>query len=181
MRGKRKVTGHQILFLVSFFCGILIISIMAKGKIPENTLMNQAIAGNLLAEGWNREALFVQCIWKRGAAMFLVLLLTCTIMRVWICRVLIIWFGFVFGVLLKLFYLWFGIKGMGLLLVSALPHYFFYIMAYALLYRVFENNRLRIKRNLMPVLVAVAVVIIGIVLESYVNPFWVNGYLKIFF
>ncbi len=181
MRRRKGVTGHQILFLVSFFCGILIITIMAKGKIPENTLMNQALAGNFLEEGWNHKALFLQCLWKRGTVLFLIVLLTCTVMRVWVCRVMIIWLGFVVGMLLKLFYLWYGMKGMGLLLVSMLPHYLFYIMAYGLLYWNFEKNRMRMRKNYFPVVLAIAVVIMGIVLESYVNPFLVRGYLKIFF
>ena len=181
MSRRKGVTGHQILLLVSFFCGILIITIMAKGKIPENTLMNQALAGNFLEEGWNRKALFLQCLWKRGTVLFLIILLTCTVMRVWICRAMIVWLGFVFGILLKLFYLWYGMKGMGLLVVSMLPHYLFYIMAYGLLYWNFEKNRMRMRKNYFPVVIAVAVVIMGIVLESYVNPFLVGGYLKIFF
>lgn len=154
---------------------------MAKGKIPENTLMNQALAGKFLEEGWNCKALFLQCMWKRGTVFFLIVLLTCTVMRVWVCRTMIVWLGFVFGVLLKLFYLWFGMKGMGLLPVSMFPHYLFYIMAYGLLYWNFEKNRMRMRKNYFPVVLAGAVVIMGIVLESYVNPFLVGGYLKIFF
>jgi len=181
MRVGRKVTGHQILFLVSFFCGILLITIMAKGKTPENTLLNQALAADYLEEGWNRKALFLQCLWKRGAVLFLVLLLTGTAMRDWIYRALIVWSGFVFGMLLKLFYLWYGIKGMGLLLVSMFPHYLFFVMAYGLVYWNFQKNRMRVRRNWFPVLVAAGVAAMGIVTESYVNPFLVGGYLKIFF
>lgn len=154
---------------------------MAKGKIPENTLMNQALAGTFLQDGWDRNALFWQCIWKRGTVFFLLVLLTCTVMRVWVCRAMIAWMGFVIGILLKLFYLWYGMKGMGLLGISMLPHYLFYIMAYGLLYWNFEKNRMRMRKNYFPVIVAIAVVIMGMVLESYVNPFLVGGYIKIFF
>ena len=178
--GRRK-SGHQILFLVSFFIGILVITVMAKGKIPENTLMNQALAGSFLEEGWNRRELFMQCLWKRGTVLFLLMLLTCTTMRSWVCLALLVWMGFGSGVLLKLFYLWYGVKGMGLMFVAALPHYLFYFMAYGLLYWNFEKNRLRLRKNYLPVLVAVIVVIMGIISESYVNPFLVKGYLKIFF
>ena len=178
--GRRK-SGHQILFLVSFFIGILVITVMAKGKIPENTLMNQALAGSFLEEGWNRGELFMQCLWKRGTVLFLLMLLTCTTMRSWVCLALLVWMGFGSGVLLKLFYLWYGVKGMGLMFVAALPHCLFYFMAYGLLYWNFEKNRLRLRKNYLPVLVAVIVVIMGIISESYVNPFLVKGYLKIFF
>ena len=102
-------------------------------------------------------------------------------MRVWVCRILLVWFGFICGILLKLFYLWYGLPGMGLLLVAALPHYLFYFMAYGLMYWNFEKNRLRVRKSYFPVLLSVIVVIMGIFSESYVNPFLVGGYLKIFF
>lgn len=181
MRIRKKVTGHQILFLVSFFIGIVSITVMAKGKVPENTLMSQALAGAFLEEGWNCRELFMQCLWKRAAFLVCILMLTCTTMRVLVCRVIIVCSGFVVGLLLKLFYLWYGIKGMGLLTVASLPHCLFYVMAYGLLYRNFEINRLRVRKNYFPVFVSVTVVIIGILLESYVNPFLVREYLKIFF
>ena len=65
MRIRKGVSGHQLLFLVSFFIGIVIITVMAKGKVPENTLMNQALAGSFLEEGCNSKELFLQCFWKR--------------------------------------------------------------------------------------------------------------------
>lgn len=170
-----------MLFLVSFFIGIVVITILANGKVPENTLMSQALAGTFLEEGWNRRELFMQCLWKRGVVLFLILLLTCTIMRVWVCRGIIVWMGAGLGVLLKLFYLWYGIKGMGLLAVATMPHYLFYFMAYGLLYRNFDRNRICMRKNYFPLLIALGVVIMGIISESYVNPFLVGGYLKIFF
>ena len=181
MRIRKSVTGHQILFLVSFFIGIVLVTIMARGKVPENTLMSRALAGNFLEEGWNCRELFIRCLWKRSMVFILIMLLTCTSMRLWVCRAILLWTGFVVGILLKLFYLWYGIKGMGLIIAATLPHYMFYFMAYGLLYWNFERNRLRTRKKYLPVFVAIGVVIIGLILESYVNPFWVGGYLKIFF
>ncbi len=178
---RKRATGHQILFLVSFFVGIVLVTIMAKGKIPENTLISNTLAGTFLEEGWNHKELLIRCLWNRVAIFVFIMLLTCTTMRIWVCRAILLWTGLVAGILLKLFYLWYGIKGMGLMLAAAMPHYLFYFMGYGLLYHGFERNRLRTRKNHMPVLVAVGVVIIGIVLESYVNPFLVGGYLKIFF
>ena len=181
MRIRKSVTGHQILFLVSFFIGIVLVTVMARGKVPENTLMSRALAGTFLEEGWNCRELFVRCLWNRVAVFILIMLLTFTSMRIWVCRAILLWTGLVVGILLKLFYLWYGIKGMGLMIAAALPHYLFYFMAYGLLYWNFERNRLRTRKKYLPVLVSVGVVIMGIVLESYVNPFLVGGYLKIFF
>ena len=181
MRIRKSVSGHQLLFLVSFFIGIVVVTVLANGKMPENTLMSKTLAGNFLEEGWNRRELFLQCLWKRASVLFLIFLLTTTSMRVWVCRILLIWLGVVLGILLKLFYLWYGLSGMGLLIVAVLPHYVFYIMSYGLMFRNYEKNRLHVRRNYLPVFLAVIVVIMGIFAESYVNPFLVGGYLKIFF
>lgn len=181
MKIKKRATEHQILFMLSFLTGIVFITILARGKVPENTLMNQALSQAFLEEGWNRRELFLQCLWNRGIILLAVLSASCTPLRSWVFRAVTIWIGFAFGAMLKLFYLWYGIKGMGLLVVAVLPHYIFYWMAYGLLYWEWNRNSIRIKRNYFPFLLAVGVAIMGIFFESYVNPFLVSGYMKIFF
>lgn len=178
---KRRTAGHRIVFLMSFLVGIVMITVVTKEKIPQNPLMNRVLAGDFLEEGWNRSALFVQCLLSRGPVFVLLVILMCTSMRTWIWRIVIVWSGFWLGVLSKMFYLWYGIKGVGLLLTALFPQFLFYFMAYGMLYQNLEKHRMSIRVQYVPVFVAVGVVIMGMVLESYVNPFLVNGYLKIFF
>jgi len=181
MRIKKRMTEHQILFSVAFLAGILLITLLANGKIPENTIMDQALGSAFLEDGWNKNELFMQCAWSKCVFFVMVGTLSYSPMRKWMFRGITIWIGIVFGILLKLFYLWYGMKGIGLCLISTFPQFIFYWMAYGLLYWEADRNRSFQKRNYVPLLLTAAVVIMGIVLESYVNPILVNGYIKIFF
>lgn len=181
MREKRRLTEHQILFVLSFFVGIVFVTILAGGKIPENTIMNYALGQALLEEGWNKKELFIQCLFSRGSIFIVMLLLANTSMRNWMFRAVTIWMGIALGMLLKLFYLWYGVKGMGLLAAALLPQYIFYWMAYGLLYWESNRSRMYMKRNYLPIFLIMGVVIMGIFLESYVNPFLVSGLAKMIF
>lgn len=181
MRIRKRMSEHQILFSVAFFTGILLITLLAKGKIPENTIMDQALSSAFLEEGWNKRELLMQCLWNRGTFFVMIVALSYSPIRKWMFRCVTIWIGIAFGIILKLFYLWYGMKGMGLCLAAILPQYIFYWMAYGLIYWESDSDRMFRKRNYVPLLLTVAVVIMGIVLESYVNPILVNGYMKIFF
>ncbi len=181
MRRKRRLTEHQILFIISFFAGILFVTIMAGGKLPENTIMNHALGQALLEEGWNKKELLLQCLFSRGIVFIVLLVLANTSMRNWMFRIVTVWIGAAFGMMLKLFYLWYGIKGMGLFAVALLPQYIFYWMAYGLLYWETDRRRIYTRRNYVPIILIIGVVIMGIFLESYVNPFLVNGMIKMLF
>ena len=178
---RKRMTEHQILFVVAILTGILLITIIAKGKIPENTIMNQALGSAFLEEGWNKKELFMQCVWSRGLFFVVIIIVSFSSLRKWSFRFMTIGIGMILGILIKLFYLWYGMKGIGLCLASLFPQYIFYWMGYGLIYWESDGRGAFPKRNYIPLLLTMVVVIMGIVLESYVNPILVNGYVKIFF
>ncbi len=181
MKKEKKLTEHELLFGVCFFIGILIITIFAKGKVPENTMLNQTLSFSFLEEGWNQKALFLQCLYSRGMIMLLLLFLAYTTWRKLAFRLITAWIGFSLGILCKLFFCWYGVSGIGLLIVSLLPHFLFYWMAYGLLYWEMDKRQFRVVKSKVGIFIAIGVVIMGIVVESYVNPFLLRAYLKIFF
>ena len=113
--------------------------------------------------------------------MLLLILLSYTPLRKLTFRIVTAWVGLSYGMLFKLFFCWYGVSGLGLLIVSNLPHFLFYWMAYGLLYWEMDRQRLRTVKNPMGIFVGIAVVIMGIAIESYVNPFLLRTYLRIFF
>ena len=181
MKEKKKITEHELIFGICFLLGAILITIFAKGKTPENTLLNQSLSLAFLEKGWNKKALFLQCLYSRGMIMLLLIFLVYTPLRKIVFRIVTAWLGISFGILFKLFFVWYGIAGIGLLLVSIIPHFLFYWMAYGLMYCETEKRQLfRIKKPIGFFLSA-GVVIMGIFIESYVNPFLLIAYLKIFF
>lgn len=181
MTQKKRITEHEMIFGICFLLGAVLITILAKGKTPENTLLNQSLSQTFLEQGWNKKVLFLQCLYSRGGIMLLLILLTYTSLRKLVFRIVTAWLGISFGILFKLFYCWYGIGGIGLLLVSVLPHFLLYWMAYGLLYWEMDRRRFRVINSPIGILMALGVVIIGIFIESYVNPFLVSAYIKIFF
>lgn len=181
MKINRCITKQQIYFALSFLLGIVWVTILARGKIPENTLMDQALSRALLEAGWNKKELLVQCILSRGLIFGIILILAHTPMRKGMQWGVVVWIGFGFGVMFKLFYLWYGIKGVGLCITALIPHFIFYWMAYGLICWEADRHRMYAKQNIPPILLALVVVIMGIILESYVNPNLIHTYIKIFF
>lgn len=181
MINRKNGIGYKLIFCFFFLLGIIFITILSGGKTPENTLMNQALSLNFLEYGWNKRELFLQCLWSRGIIIIVLFLLLNTSLRKWVFRIMVLWIGFVFGMLIKLFFVWYGIKGIGLLILAALPHYIFYWMACGLFYWEMEKSRISMRRNKVNIYLAIGVVIMGMFLESYVNPFLVSGYIKLFF
>ena len=181
MKEKKKLTEHELLFGICFFVGIVWITLLARGKTPENTMLNQSLSISFLEEGWNQRALLLQCLYSRGIIMLLLILLAYTPLRKITYGIVTAWVGLSFGMLFKLFFCWYGISGLGLLLVSILPHFLFYWMAYGLLYWEMDRQRIRLTKSPVGILIAMGVVIMGIAIESYVNPFLLRAYLKIFF
>lgn len=181
MKEKKKVTEHELLFGICFFAGIVLITILAKGKAPENTLLNQSLSLSFLEQGWNKKGLFLQCLFSRGIVLLLLILLAYTSLRKCAFRIMTMWMGFGLGMLSKLFFCWYGIKGLGLLIVSLVPHFLLYWMAYGMLYWEMEKRRLRLVNSPIGIILSIGVVITGILVESYVNPILLRTYLKLFF
>lgn len=181
MKEKKKITEHEWIFGVCFLLGVILITILSKGKTPENTLFNKSLSLTILEQGWNKKALFLQCLYSRGMIMLLLILLAYTSLRKITFRIITAWMGFSFGMLFKLFFCWCGVSGIGLLMVSVLPQVLFYWMAYGLLYWEMDKRQMRIANSPVGLFLVIGVVIMGIWVESYVNPFLLRSYLKIFF
>ncbi len=177
---KRKLTENEIVFGICFLIGAVWVTVLARGKTPENTVLSQALSAVFLEQGWNGKMLFLQCLYSRGILMLLLLFLAYTPFRKLTFRLVTAYLGVSFGILFKLFFCWYGMGGVGLLLVSMLPHFLFYWMAYGLLYWESDPGRCRTLKKPVGILIAIGVVIMGIVIESYVNPFLLRSYLKIF-
>ena len=181
MKEKKKITEHELIFGICFLVGVVFITLLTKGKKPENTLINQSLSLEFLEQGWNKNGLFLQCLIGRGSVLLLLILLAYTSLRKSTFRIVTLWIGLGLGMLCKLFFVWYGFRGIGLLLVSLLPHYLLYWMAYGMLYWEMEKRRLRIVNSPVGIILSVGVVITGMLMESYVNPFLLRTYLKLFF
>lgn len=180
MKKYRTCTEHGLLFLISIAVGILLITILSRGKFPENTMMQQIMVSNIMTEGIDRRELLIICCLKRVLFFGTLYLFSFTDFRKLCFRITTVGIGFSLGMLMKLFYLWYAFGGFVIFLAAVLPHYLFYWMAYGMIYSGADNftrNRGRKLKNFLSIFL---VVITGCFLESYVNPFLVLNFIKIF-
>lgn len=90
------------------------------------------------------------------------------------------WFGFSLGVLTASSVTSYGLRGILLILAGIFPQYLFYIPAFCLTAVLCRRRRILNSRLFLQCLILTIVVIIGCVLESYVNPIFVVKMLSIF-
>lgn len=143
-------------------------------------MMTKLVATDILTKGWNRQELFIHCLIKRIKEFGVLFLFSFTVFKKTCFRMTTFMIGISLGILMKLFFLWYGINGMLLLFVALIPQYLFYWMGYGLIYWNERNGYVKQRYQFFRVIPILGVVIIGCFLESYVNPFLVLNYLKLF-
>ena len=172
--------SHGLLFLLFMMLGILLVTLLCKNKFPENTMLNRLIVTDILTNGWNRKELLIHCLINRMTVFGALFLFSNTTFRKLCFGLMTSVIGFTMGILMKPFYLWYGGSGLLLLIVSLMPQFLFYWMGYGLLYAGTRIQNRRGRHHLSKALPVFGVVIIGCIVESYVNPFLVLNYLKLF-
>lgn len=180
MKKRRFFTEHGLLFFISVMLGTLLVTMLSKEKYPENTMMSKLVATDILTKGWNKQELLIYCLMKRIKEFGVLFLFSCTVFRKLCFGISTILIGVGLGILLKLFFLWYGANGIILLLVALIPQYIFYWMGYGLIYWNREICYMRETQKLIRFIPVLGVVIIGCIVESYVNPFLVSSYLNLF-
>lgn len=145
---------------------------------------------------WDKRILWLKCLWKRAGIVVLFPLLSLTGIGLWTVRIYISWFPFSMGFLMEMLVLKYGLSGLLLFVVGVFPQYLFYIPAYIFLcqncflifrlkkiikYGEFPTNTRKISHYIRNLILILGVVIIGSAFESYVNPFLMKNFLKLFF
>lgn len=143
-------------------------------------------------------ALLFDVIKKRMAPVICIMILATTYLGVYISYGYAAWIGMSMGMFVAVSVIRYGVKGILLFMVITFPHYLIYLPAWLMLLKgtkelcfciyspgrckqtYISGRRDEIKFGLRLVFKVLGVVIIGIILESYVNPKLLMGFLKIF-
>ncbi len=195
-KGKNDMSAVTVIFFFFFFAGILITILWNNCYGNHIYILSEEMAGEIANFTWNNKLLFYQCLIKRVSIVVIILFAALSGIGLWAIRLYAIWFSFSMGALMENFTLQYGISGIFLFIIGIFPHYFFYIPAYILLFKIcYEINedikqrcRLNSKGKIKSILEKVkilciifGVVIIGSALESYVNPPILCYFLNLFF
>lgn len=182
---RNENTGFVILFLAGFALGILIVY-GGQNYLLENTefLSTITISGMKYLEV-DKGLLFFYCLRQRlGIVSVLVLASAAGLAMAAVCAVLL-WSGFSAGVMLSVLSARHGIRGILLFVGGTLPQILIYVPAFLFLFswcmhlkrRDGQGDSVGKGKTFLIILV---VVITGCLIESYVNPWVLKFFLKLF-
>lgn len=187
--------SYGMIFLMAFVAGIFIMSfgksilLENTGLLDENMLRQMAVA---FPEG---NALFAFVLRKRMTLVVIMAVLATTYLGVGIGIAAVAWYGLSAGMFLTAALLRYGLKGFLLVAAGVLPQYLVYVPAfYALLLWCDQTCRMIYYKGyyhredtktpilfgrVLPLIVIIIGMIIGCILESFLNPDILQGVLKI--
>lgn len=196
IRTGLRTTGLPVLpiFFAGMAAGILIMNI-GKGILLDNTgLFDEYTLNGMKYMTVDSNALFSYVFRERMIKFLALAVLSTTYLGLAVCVCTIAWCGMSAGAYFAALTLRYGIKGIFLALISLFPQYLFYIPAIlsllvwcVSLYRGIYNRTINfgedktfLPKKLLTLSLIFLAATAGCFLESYVNPYFLLKYLKIF-
>lgn len=175
-------------FLTGLLAGLFIMN-LGKSILLENTgLLDENTLRQLVSMNPDSSALFVFVLRRRGMEFLLLVILATTYLGTAACVFTTLWYGFSCGTFLAAGVLRYGVKGLFFVLAGLLPQYLLYgPMLYGLLLWCDKTCRMIYRKEKAPVLwermlsliILLAALIGGCLLESFVNPSILKGFAKL--
>ncbi|MFP3154581.1 stage II sporulation protein M [Lachnospiraceae bacterium ZAX-1] len=185
----------RLLFLGCFIVGIICANLLGKEKLDSFGILNEYFIEKFKYTTIRQESLFYYILEARLPIMALLLLLVFTVFGIVFGMLFIGWQGFAAGFLISVALIKYGLKGLLLVGGAAFPQYIIYIPVYMIYLHlaVFTQKKIAASKEeggsgrpkayvacFIAVVLILGAYIIGIFLESYVNPPLLKGILKIF-
>lgn len=184
------------IFLAGVLAGILMMN-LGKSILLENTgLLDEYTLYHMKYMTVDSSALFYYVLRLRLKSAVMLVILATTYLGVFVCAGSVFWYGFSAGTFLAAVVIRYGLKGILFALAGILPQYILYVPAMVALLVWCENlNRSIYFRNnvtadgdsrvvwakrLAQLAVIMCVLILGCLLESFLNPGLLEKFLKIF-
>lgn len=176
-----KKNQMEILFVLGFISGVVLPNLLWKTELEESGLPGLYLLTRVSREMPANPEYLIYILKTRGAVCLLCMLCGLSVFGLIVSVVASVWMGFLMGAVLTVSLLEFGVEGMFLAGALFLPQYVAYVPASLALYRrsfksslcAWKGQRLtqteRRGYGIFCVWTA-AVMAVGMVLESYVNP-----------
>lgn len=177
------------IFTVGVFAGMVIMN-LGKSILLENTgLLDEYTLYQMKYMTVDNSALFCYIIGARVKPLLILAVLSTTYLGIAVCGGVTFWYGICGGAFLAVSVLRYGVKGILLVIVGLFPHYLIYVPAMIVLLLwcqrlnrkiYFEKTELSVLHSLIQLLGILLVFLVGCVLESFLNPYFLRGFLQIF-
>lgn len=196
--GRRIQTGGKNLlpvFCAGMLAGILILNIGKSTFVDSTGLFDEYILSGMKYMTVDGSALFYYVLRKRMLLLFTMAVLATTYLGYAVCIGAAAWCGMAVGTYLSALILRYGLKGLVLAAVGVFPQYLLYLPAVVLMLGWCENlyraiysrgvvvdaaDKIFWMKKLGRLGLIGIIAALGCLLEGYVNPRLLIGYLKIF-
>lgn len=182
----------EIVYFAAFFFGILLANLLGVEQLKQYGILNEYFLNQLLYASVNQNDLLFYIAENRGLIFLLLLTFGVTKFGIPVHFIFIVWNGFSFGIAMVSVIVNFGFKGILILCAFLLPQYLFYIPLYFMLF-FFSNHWMNVNRKdkhmqqmftktvwaIFFFGVMILLFVIGIMTESYMNPYIIKKIIKI--
>lgn len=177
------------IFTVGIFAGMILVN-FGKSILLENTgLLDEYTLYHMKYMTVDGSALFYYILKQRLSGLLILAVLSTTYLGLVVCGGITLWYGMCAGVFLATAVIRYGLKGILLVVVGIFPQYLIYVPAMVVmlfwcqnLYRGIYLDRTYSfqPKCLLQLVVIFFAFFVGCVLESFLNPYLLQGLLKIF-
>ncbi|NLL80195.1 MAG: hypothetical protein GX234_10525 [Clostridiales bacterium] len=203
LKGQEKTGASRWLlpFLTGFVVGVLLWNFGGAALTEKSGLLDEYTLGRIRSMELNYHAFFWYVLQKRIGMLWLLAMVSSTFAGIYLLYAYTVWLGAAGGILLSASVIRYGFRGILLVIAGCLPQYLFYLPAivgmlcigYSFCVKLYypsrdtgyscyngSNRKSLLVRYFLLFLSVHLVVIIGTVMESYVNPILVTRLLQIF-
>lgn len=184
-----------LFFLAGFVLGFLVMNMGKSTLLTDAGLFDEDTLYHMKYMTVDSSALFCYVLRKRLCGILVLSVAATTYLGMAACMGAVCWYGFSAGLMLAALMLRYGLKGLLLAVVGIFPQYLLYIPAFLFFLKWGEHlYRSIYVRSACPdaaekgfvlkkvgqLLLVVSLLAMGCLLEGYINPHLLLGYLKIF-
>ena len=197
LSGRRFLSGERTFltfFVVGLVAGMFIVNIGKSILLGDTGLFNEHMLYQMKDMSLDGNALFCYVFRKRIGRLLILAVISTTYLGMAACMGAALWYGMSAGAFLTALALRYGLKGILLALVSIFPQYLLYVPAVLAMLpwcrELFRGIYVRgdfsagdkgfLLKKAGRLAGILAAVITGCLLEGYINPWLVLGFLKIF-
>ena len=177
---KREKIALSNIYVVSLVITMVFILIRKHEVLMQTSLFSEASLEEIKMRISGNPPQFFFIIQMRLAIIISLFIIATTALGNLFVHMNVLWYGISSGLLLAVVLMRYGIKGILLLIVGVFPHYLIYVPAIILTLHLAKEKRVVNNKYIGQLLVISFVVIIGCILECYVNPDIVAKILKKF-
>jgi stage II sporulation protein M len=193
---QRGKVPYLPLFIIGLVLGVILMNAGKALFLDKTGLLDETALYQMKYMTIDSNALFLYVLWNRLKTVLFLLILATTYLGVPVVGGAAAWYGFSGGMYLSALVIRYGMKGIFFAITSIFPQYLIYIPAMLGLLLWCEKlsrslystdtvlpestGRAAILRRAVTLLMILAAFLVGCLLESYVNPYFLSKLLKVF-